>query len=98
MPDPLATISTRRTAQSEQADTRQVPNSVDGGTYYASEQKIAKDNAAVILQWATERSTELVREVVTISTAGRAPRNNPAIFALAAASALGDTEGRKAAL
>lgn len=119
MPDPLAAISTRRTPQSEQADSRQVPNSAggftfttgrtarlhrfltlgtDGGTYYASERDITVKNAAIVLQWAREDTAELVREVVTISQAGRAPRNNPALFALAAAASLGDPEGKRAAL
>jgi 60 kDa SS-A/Ro ribonucleoprotein len=71
---------------------------VDGGTYYASERAVAKGNAAVVLEWARERSTELVDEIVSISVAGRAPRNNAALFALAAAASLGDAEGRKAAL
>lgn len=119
MPDPLAAISTRRTPQSEQADSRQVPNSAggftfttgrtarlhrfltlgtDGGTYYASERDITAQNAAIVLQWARESGTELVAQVVTISQAGRAPRNNPALFALAAAASLGDEPGRRAAL
>src|SRR6266496_2907787 len=33
MPDPLAQISTRATPQSEQADSRQVPNSAGGFTF-----------------------------------------------------------------
>ena len=70
----------------------------DGGTYYASERELTADNAEVVLAWARERASELVDEVVSISTGGRAPRNNPALFALAAAAALGDAEGRKAAL
>ena len=71
---------------------------VDGGTYYATERELTKANAEVVLAWARDRSSELVGEVVSISTAGRAPRNNAALFALAAAAALGDAEGRKAAL
>jgi len=70
----------------------------EGGTYYASERQLTKDNAEVVLAWARERSGQLVDELVSISAAGRAPRNNPALFALAAAAALGDAEGRKAAL
>lgn len=70
----------------------------EGGTYYATEREITKANAEVVLAWARERASELVDEVVSISTAGRAPRNNPALFALAAAASLGDAEGRKAAL
>lgn len=70
----------------------------DGGTYYASEQAITKQNAAIVLDWARNDAVSLVNEVVTISEAGRAPRNNPALFALAAAAGLGDDAGRKAAL
>ena len=70
----------------------------EGGTYYGSEREITKGNADVVLAWARERSSELVDELVSISTAGRAPRNNPALFALAAAASLGDEDGRKAAL
>jgi 60 kDa SS-A/Ro ribonucleoprotein len=71
---------------------------IDGGTYYATERELTKANAEVVLAWARERSCELVDEVVSISTSGRAPRNNAALFSLAAAAALGDAEGRKAAL
>ena len=71
---------------------------VDGGTYYASERDLTKANAEVVLAWARDRAGELVDEIVSISTSGRAPRNNAALFALAAAAALGDAEGRKAAL
>ena len=70
----------------------------DGGTYYASERELTRDNAGVVLDWARHRTAELVDEVVTVSTAGRAPRNSTALFALAAAAALGDLEGRRAAL
>jgi len=70
----------------------------DGGTYYASERDITAKNAAIILQWARESAAELVAEVVKISQAGRAPRNNPALFALAAAASRGDPDGKRAAL
>jgi 60 kDa SS-A/Ro ribonucleoprotein len=117
--DPLAQISTRRTPQAEQADTRQVPNSAggftfttgkmarlhrfltlgtDGGTYYTSEQELTKQNAAIVLEWARADAVGLVNEAVKISQAGRAPRNNPALFALAAAASLGDATGRQTAL
>jgi 60 kDa SS-A/Ro ribonucleoprotein len=69
----------------------------DGGTYYTSERELTKDNAVVVLRAARERGEWLVEQVVAVSTAGRAPRQNSAIFALAAASALADDTGRKAA-
>jgi 60 kDa SS-A/Ro ribonucleoprotein len=70
----------------------------DGGTYYVGAPELTKDNAGVVFDFARHRTAELVAEVVAISTAGRAPKQNPALFALAAASSLGDDEGRKAAL
>jgi 60 kDa SS-A/Ro ribonucleoprotein len=71
---------------------------VDGGTYYVGAQDLAKDNAEVVLDYARNRTVELVAEIVAVSTAGRAPKQNPALFALAAAASLGDDEGRKTAL
>lgn len=70
----------------------------DGGTYYVSENKLTKENGQIALEWARADTAALVREVVEISQAGRAPRNNPALFALAAAASLGDAAGRRAAL
>lgn len=67
------------------------------GTYYAREAALTKDNADVVLDLARTRGVEVVAEVVAISTAGRAPRQNPAIFALAAVAGLGDVEARRAA-
>lgn len=71
---------------------------VDSGTYYVTEAALTADNAQVILAAARDRGTWLVEQIVEISVAGRAPRQNPAVFALAAVSALGDDAGRKAAL
>lgn len=71
---------------------------VDGGTYYADAAELAKDNAAIVFELARTRTAELVAEVVAVSTAGRAPKQQPALFALAAAASLGDDEGRKTAL
>ena len=70
----------------------------DGGTYYATARELTAQNAPVVLRAARERTAWLVEQVVAISTAGRAPRQNPAIFALAAAAALGDEAGRRGAL
>lgn len=70
----------------------------DGGTYYADAPELTRDSAGVVLDLAASRTTELVSEVVTVSRAGRAPRQNPALFALAAACSLGDDDGRRTAL
>ncbi|WP_396902715.1 TROVE domain-containing protein [Mycolicibacterium sp.] len=71
---------------------------VDGGTYYTSAGDLAKDNAEVILRAAAANPIELVRRIVEVSTAGRAPKQNPALFALAIAAAAEDPDGRRAAM
>lgn len=70
----------------------------EGGTYYASEKAITKENAQVVLDLARSDATLLAIAARDVSVAGRAPRNNPAIFALAAAASLGDDNGRRLAL
>lgn len=69
----------------------------EGGTYYTGKRELTKDNATVLLDLARTRGSDVVAEVVAISTAGRAPRNNPALFALAAVSAVGDADAKAAA-
>lgn len=68
------------------------------GTYYTSTPELTKDNAQVVLGLARDCTAELVGEIVAVSTAGRAPKQNPSLFALAAACALGDDDGRRTAL
>ena len=70
----------------------------DGGTYYTNAAELTKDNAAIVLDFARNRTEDLVDEIVAVSTAGRAPMQNPALFALAAATALGSDDGKRAAL
>lgn len=71
---------------------------VDGGTYYAGERDLALDNFAVVAEAARDNAGKLVELIVEISTAGRAPRQQPALFALAVAAGLGDPAGRRSAL
>jgi 60 kDa SS-A/Ro ribonucleoprotein len=70
----------------------------EGGTYYASERAITKENAEVVLDWAKNRGEELTERATEVSVAGRAPRNNAALFAVAVTAGLSDDAGRKAAL
>jgi 60 kDa SS-A/Ro ribonucleoprotein len=70
----------------------------DGGTYYIDESTLTKDNATFVVEYAQTNGVELVDRVVAISTTGRAPRQNPAIFALAVAASVGDTFTRQYAL
>lgn len=71
---------------------------VAGGTYYATERELTKANAEVVLRAARERGQWLAEQIVAVSVAGRAPRQNPAIFALAAVTGLADDDGRAFAL
>lgn len=117
--DPLVTITTRRTPQSERAESAQVLNNAggwtfriddtgrlrrflllgtEGGTYYTGERALTADNARTVLRLAREDTAATAGEVVTVSTAGRAPTQNPALFTLAACAKLGDPEGRHATL
>jgi 60 kDa SS-A/Ro ribonucleoprotein len=67
----------------------------DQPTYYASAQKLTKDNAANVRACLAEDVKEIgvsdawkrtVDKIVEISVSGRAPKNAPALFALAVAS------------
>lgn len=69
-----------------------------GATYYASERKIVKENADVIAKCIVEDGARVVNRIVEISDAGRAPKNDPAIFALAMAAGAKDLATRKLAL
>lgn len=67
----------------------------EGGTYYISEQNLTKENANVIIECLKEDGIRVVNRIVTISTSGRAAKNDPAIFALAVAISLGDEKTRQ---
>src|SRR3990167_3432294 len=57
----------------------------EGGSYYASERAMTKDNAKAVEACLLENGPRAVARIVEISDAGRAPKNDPAIFALALA-------------
>lgn len=59
----------------------------EGGSYYADEKKLTKQNVDGLKAALTEDGVRFVNEVVAISDAGRAPKNDPALFALALAAA-----------
>jgi 60 kDa SS-A/Ro ribonucleoprotein len=69
-----------------------------GGTYYTRAEELTRSNAEVVVKLAHENPTALVDEIVAISTAGRAPRQQPAIFALAIAASEADQAGKAYAL
>ncbi len=67
------------------------------GSYYASEPKLTKENAEAVLRCIKADGLRAVKRIAQVSQEGRAPRNDPAIFALAMALKLGDEETRRAA-
>jgi 60 kDa SS-A/Ro ribonucleoprotein len=69
----------------------------EGGSYYASERTLSAENASGVLRCIEADGARVVREVVQISASGRAPKNDPALFVLALATAGGDEATRKAA-
>jgi 60 kDa SS-A/Ro ribonucleoprotein len=70
----------------------------EGGSYYASEWKLTHENAKALERCLAEDGERAVDEIVRVSDEGRAPKNDPAIFALAMTAGLGDEPTRKAAL
>src|SRR5271166_2493597 len=53
----------------------------EGNHYYVSEKKLTVDNAKNVIECIKENGLEVVRTIVEISDAGRAPKNDPAVFA-----------------
>ena len=66
-------------------------------SYYASAQKLTRDSAKNILGLIAKDPIAVVDRIVEISDAGRAPKNDPAIFALALVDIYSDVNGRTAA-
>ncbi len=64
------------------------------GTYYATERKMTVENFKTIEKLLAEDGRRVVDRIVKISQEGRAPKNAPAVFALAAASVYGDLDTR----
>lgn len=70
---------------------------VAGGTYYVGQDKLTKENGELIIELTKTPADHLMLvDIITeISVAGRAPKPNPALFALAIACQLGETEGKQ---
>lgn len=57
-----------------------------GGTYYVSQKKLTKQNLTALDNCLKQDGLRFVDMVVNLSQSGRAPNNDPALFALALAS------------
>lgn len=69
----------------------------EGGSYYAGERKLTRENAACVDRLLKVDGQRVVRVIAEVSDAGRAPKNDPAIFALALCLKTGDVATRQAA-
>jgi 60 kDa SS-A/Ro ribonucleoprotein len=69
----------------------------EGGTYYVTEKALTKANAECVVRCIRADGVKTVERIVEISDAGRAPKNDPAIFALAMCLKMGDEKTKKAA-
>lgn len=67
-------------------------------TYYQGEHELTRENAQAVERCIKEDGLRVVKTVVAISDAGRAPKNDPALFVLAMCASVGDDETRKEAL
>jgi 60 kDa SS-A/Ro ribonucleoprotein len=70
----------------------------EGGSYYATERALTLENAKAVLRCVAADGARTVTQIVALSDEGRAPKNDPAIFALALAASRGDDATRRAAL
>ncbi len=70
----------------------------EGGSYYATERAMTRDNARTIDECLSADGPRTVARIAEISASGRAPKNAPAIFALAIAAGHPDLATRRAAL
>jgi 60 kDa SS-A/Ro ribonucleoprotein len=69
----------------------------EGGSYYAAERTLTRENAEAVLRAIAEDGPWAVARIVAVSQSGRAPKNDPAIFALALAAAAEDPATKQAA-
>jgi len=70
------------------------------GNFYESGQQMSAQNAGTVIRLASnpETAIKLIDLIVEISTEGRAPKANPALFALAVAASHGSDESKAYAL
>jgi 60 kDa SS-A/Ro ribonucleoprotein len=70
----------------------------EGGSYYASERELTRDNARTVEECLAADGVRVVARIAEVSRSGRAPKNAPAVFALAMAAGHADAATRRAAL
>jgi len=68
----------------------------EGGTFYIGERKLTQENAQAVVECLALDGPRAVRRILEVSLSGRAPKNDPALFALAIAAGLGDAPTKAA--
>ncbi len=66
----------------------------EGGTYYITERDLVKQNHDALVRCIKQDGVRAVNRIIEISDAGRAPKNDPAIFALALVVTHGDAQAK----
>ena len=66
----------------------------EGGTYYITERDLVRENHDAVVRCIKADGVRAVNRIVEISDGGRAPKNDPAIFALALVTAYGNNEAK----
>lgn len=64
----------------------------EGNTYYATQKEMTRENATNVLKLIKSDGPAVVNRIVEISDAGRAPKNDPCLFALALCASEGDAK------
>jgi 60 kDa SS-A/Ro ribonucleoprotein len=70
----------------------------EGGSYYATERALTLENARAVVRCLEADAERAIRSIVQISDSGRAPRNEPAVLALAIAAGMGHSAAAAEAL
>jgi len=70
----------------------------EGGTYYVQEKALTREAATRTIRAIANDGRRAVGAIVSVSESGRAPKNDPALFALALAASDGNPETRAYAL
>ncbi len=69
----------------------------EGNTFYTTERELTIENAACVERCAKLDGVRTVNRIVEISVAGRAPKNDPALVAMAIVAKVGSGETKQAA-
>lgn len=70
----------------------------EGGTYYASERDLTKENLTNLKACISSNGVKVVQEAVNILVNGRAPKLDPCLYAIALVAKTGNAMARSAAL